>query len=1292
MGTHPIFESDFDCLTGSRNRMARSVYLLPVSDKGSDRLNQVKEHLDRAGTGWLEISCDDLTNGQLNKKAYFVIDPMQGDSYSRLIRQQSKIFGCGAIITSLTLKISLVGEHVPKRNHIFGGLASMAMCGLTVCFTNVIKDDRDRLIRQCQQMGAQVHTNMSTDVTYLVVGEVQSKKYVVASEQGINHVTPDWVNHLWDVSVKQLLPIAPTQSDRFDELRRRYQCPIFHGLIICCSNVNSVEKEKLAKVIRQYGGDYETAMDRTKCTHLILGAPGGKKHKYAQRWGFTIVNASWCYDSVKKGFAQWATLEKYVVEGGNDSFDQSSNSTTSQALVEETAINCNNTAGTKYLADLERQLTAAHKLDEDDGLFGEMRFYISGYSERHKREIEAVVRKNSGFVFDKLSASITHVILSRDGMTGNHDVALYQQFNGPKPFVINVAGEVLQPVEINLANGNHTAQQRSELPNQSSFGTLSCTASNLDMTSNTTAINNDHNNTVHSELFRGHKFYLLEKDSRAELAQLIAQHRGQVVDHVTKTEFAVSNRAVIANQQLNGNFTLRSVAWLRACVDNEEISDRDGREPLVLNESAFIHCSFTVVGYDDDELEWLRGVIGAGGGRVLTGLDKRKTTHVITNDKYGKTSKAATKLGLALHGLAWFGSVSRKTRANADYIVPRATAPTTPEQSVMKTPMAAPNSSDGGGGRKRKSGDEEEISSHWSGRKEYMKKLREDIDKNGLDTPESQKAAESVSTDKINRLLKKHIHETSDEQLKRKGIAPFSMSEKKHKDRAQSSKTPIPDRKMKIFGQPTRQLIDEFSDEDDDDKDEDEENHVPVFEGIKLCLHDNLNRAEDLRRLISENGGKCVSQTRNAGYLVVDQAITPSEVKKLTPRAKKMKLVTQKWLLDSLERRSIQDWNDYKPIMPVITTATTTTDNGAGGTGTFGFDSTLGIDNNEVENDDPQVKSKSVAPVSSSATPSSVDFKATMAQKRLEAKAKQKERLSAMSPQLTPSREYIDYITPKIERGRKKSEQLRRLSTDGQKEPTCDFIDDESDETLVTFNETKEPFKWDPSRPQVFMLTSIDSSDKKLLKSNILALNGSIEEKPSERVTCVVAGALMKNEKILVAMARGLAIVPKHYIDECVKVQEWIDQANYEFTVGQFKSSNKKEGEQVFKAIQRWRRHYQSSKKKPFEKWVALLINKSKEMDSFATIIRHGGGTVHVNKLGAELEMPPEVTHVLVQAKQARDPRLAALFETIYDANISKIYNENIISYALIESKPNETITTARTIVEEYASFVDSKS
>ena len=85
-------------------------------------------------------------------------------------------------------------------------------------------------------------------------------------------------------------------------------------------------------------------------------------------------------------------------------------------VIEETELNANCTAGAKYLADLERQLERVLETDPDSDLFGEMRFVISGFSDRHRRQIEGALRNNGGFVFDKISASITHVILSRDGV------------------------------------------------------------------------------------------------------------------------------------------------------------------------------------------------------------------------------------------------------------------------------------------------------------------------------------------------------------------------------------------------------------------------------------------------------------------------------------------------------------------------------------------------------------------------------------------------------------------------------------------------------------------------------------------------------------------------------------------------------------------------------------------------------------------------------------------------------------------------------------------------------------
>ena len=61
----------------------------------------------------------------------------------------------------------------------------MAMCGLNVCFTNIRSEMRSVLIQKSLQMGADVHTHMSTEVTHLVVGETQSKKYIVGKDS--NH-------------------------------------------------------------------------------------------------------------------------------------------------------------------------------------------------------------------------------------------------------------------------------------------------------------------------------------------------------------------------------------------------------------------------------------------------------------------------------------------------------------------------------------------------------------------------------------------------------------------------------------------------------------------------------------------------------------------------------------------------------------------------------------------------------------------------------------------------------------------------------------------------------------------------------------------------------------------------------------------------------------------------------------------------------------------------------------------------------------------------------------------------
>ena len=86
-------------------------------------------------------------------------------------------------------------------------------------------------------------------MTHLVVGEINSNKYVLAHEHGITTVTLDWLNELWTRSVEEIEPIIPEyngkKSPQFEEITRNHTCPIFYGAIICCSNASSEDKNGL---------------------------------------------------------------------------------------------------------------------------------------------------------------------------------------------------------------------------------------------------------------------------------------------------------------------------------------------------------------------------------------------------------------------------------------------------------------------------------------------------------------------------------------------------------------------------------------------------------------------------------------------------------------------------------------------------------------------------------------------------------------------------------------------------------------------------------------------------------------------------------------------------------------------------------------------------------------------------------------------------------------------------------------------------------------------------------------
>ena len=106
-------------------KMSRKIYL--VDSGAKTRLDEVKEHLERveADFDWLKIE-DSTIQAQIpDKKAYYVLESFGGPFYEKLLAEKCKVFGCGAIISALSLKLCLVGKLVPRKLHEFGGLASL---------------------------------------------------------------------------------------------------------------------------------------------------------------------------------------------------------------------------------------------------------------------------------------------------------------------------------------------------------------------------------------------------------------------------------------------------------------------------------------------------------------------------------------------------------------------------------------------------------------------------------------------------------------------------------------------------------------------------------------------------------------------------------------------------------------------------------------------------------------------------------------------------------------------------------------------------------------------------------------------------------------------------------------------------------------------------------------------------------------------------------------------------------------------------------------------------------------
>ncbi|RAL14570.1 BRCT domain protein [Aspergillus homomorphus CBS 101889] len=170
------------------------------------------------------------------------------------------------------------------------------LAGVVLCFTSILPEQRSEIATVASQMGATHKFDLTSDVTHLLIGEVNTPKYkFVARERAdVTVLKPEWVE-----AVRQSWMQGGDTDIR--ALETEYKFPVFGGLSICITGFEDMSvRNYIQDTVTAHGAEFRK--DLLKGTsHLIAQSTEGDKYKFAMQWGIKIVSMKWLTDSLQRG-------------------------------------------------------------------------------------------------------------------------------------------------------------------------------------------------------------------------------------------------------------------------------------------------------------------------------------------------------------------------------------------------------------------------------------------------------------------------------------------------------------------------------------------------------------------------------------------------------------------------------------------------------------------------------------------------------------------------------------------------------------------------------------------------------------------------------------------------------------------------------------------------------------------------------------------------------------------------------------------------------------------------------
>ncbi|EKG16516.1 BRCT domain-containing protein [Macrophomina phaseolina MS6] len=176
--------------------------------------------------------------------------------------------------------------------------AQSPLAGVVLCCTSINLEQRNELAKWATDMGAAHKYDLTSDVTHLVVGHIdtQKYKYVAKERPDVKVVKPTWVAAVRD----SWLQGGETDVEKLEE---EHRVPTLFGLRICITGFEDITQRKyLEDTVTANGATYQGDLTKT-VTHLIAAVPSGKKFEFALQWRVKVVSLEWLTDSIERRMA-----------------------------------------------------------------------------------------------------------------------------------------------------------------------------------------------------------------------------------------------------------------------------------------------------------------------------------------------------------------------------------------------------------------------------------------------------------------------------------------------------------------------------------------------------------------------------------------------------------------------------------------------------------------------------------------------------------------------------------------------------------------------------------------------------------------------------------------------------------------------------------------------------------------------------------------------------------------------------------------------------------------------------